>query len=109
MNGQMSGNKKSSVFSKNEHVQELVRISGELADIGNAAGLLSWDQETYMPVKGAEARAKQLATLAGIYHEKLTSLTVKQLINQVKKLKKLNIYSAALLREIGRVYRKENR
>lgn len=105
----MSGNKKSSVFSKNEHVQELVRISGELADIGNAAGLLSWDQETYMPVKGAEARAKQLATLAGIYHEKLTSLTVKQLINQVKKLKKLNIYSAALLREIGRVYRKENR
>ena len=25
----------------------------ELADIGHAEGMLSWDQETYMPPKGA--------------------------------------------------------
>ena len=106
MNGQMSGNKKSKVFSKNKHVQELLRISGTLADVACAAGLLSWDQETYMPPKGAGARAKQLATLAGIYHDKATSSELGKLIRQAKPQ---NIYDKALVRERERAYRKETK
>ena len=106
MNGQMSGNKKSKVFSKNKHVQELLRISGTLADVASAAGLLSWDQETYMPPKGAGARAKQLATLAGIYHDKATSKELGKLIRQAKPQ---NIYDKALVRERERAYRKETK
>lgn len=39
----------------------------------SAAGLLEWDQETHMPAKGAETRARHLALLAGVAHEKLIS------------------------------------
>ncbi|MFL5763196.1 MAG: carboxypeptidase M32 [Bacteroidia bacterium] len=41
----------------------------KIADIQYAAALLNWDQETYMPPKGAAFRAQQLSTLAGIGHE----------------------------------------
>jgi len=43
------------------------------ADINYAAALLSWDQETYMPPKGADWRGQQLATLASMAHELVTS------------------------------------
>ena len=42
------------------------------ADIGYAIAVLSWDQETYMPEKGAEFRAQQLSTLSGVYHRMIT-------------------------------------
>lgn len=45
----------------------------ELADVNHALGLLSWDQETYMPPRGAAMRARSLGTLAGLYHERLTA------------------------------------
>ena len=35
--------------------------------------LLGWDQETFMPRKGAPTRGRQLATLAGIAHSRFTS------------------------------------
>lgn len=44
----------------------------KIADVQFAAAVLNWDQETYMPQKGAEFRAQQLSTLAGIAHELAT-------------------------------------
>ena len=41
----------------------------KIADVQSASSVLHWDQETYMPAKGADLRAQQLATLAGIAHE----------------------------------------
>ncbi|HNR30392.1 MAG TPA: carboxypeptidase M32 [Candidatus Hydrogenedentes bacterium] len=46
---------------------------GEYADVKAAIALLSWDQEVYMPPKGAAARGQQLATLSGLAHRLLTS------------------------------------
>lgn len=43
----------------------------ELKALEGASGLLGWDQETYMPRKAAEARARQQAALQGVIHEKL--------------------------------------
>jgi carboxypeptidase Taq len=43
----------------------------ELRDLGAIIGLATWDQETYLPKKGDVARAAQLATLQGLYHERL--------------------------------------
>jgi carboxypeptidase Taq len=43
----------------------------ELSDLGHAAGMLGWDQETQMPKRGAQGRASALGTLAGLHHEKL--------------------------------------
>ncbi len=44
----------------------------KIADIGFASAILSWDQETYMPQKGADFRARQLSTLAGVSHKMYT-------------------------------------
>ena len=43
------------------------------ADINYASAVLGWDQEVYMPAKGAEYRGRQLATLASQAHGLLTS------------------------------------
>jgi carboxypeptidase Taq len=43
-----------------------------IADVQYSAGVLNWDQEVYMPAKGAASRARQLATLSGIAHSMFT-------------------------------------
>jgi carboxypeptidase Taq len=48
-------------------------ITQKAADLNNAAAVLGWDQETYMPAKGYAARGRQLATLATQAHGMLTS------------------------------------
>lgn len=44
----------------------------EVFDLGRAAAVLEWDQETYMPPGGADARAAQVATLRRLAHERFT-------------------------------------
>jgi carboxypeptidase Taq len=43
----------------------------ELRALGGAVGVLSWDQETFLPPRGGAARAEQLSVLQGIAHERL--------------------------------------
>lgn len=50
---------------------ELLQSLYEIDDLESAACLLAWDQATYMPAGGAAARARQLATLRRLAHEKL--------------------------------------
>ena len=45
----------------------------QAADFNNAAAVLGWDQEVYMPPKGYPYRGRQLATLAAHAHELVTS------------------------------------
>ena len=40
----------------------------KIADVKNALAVLQWDQETYLPPKGAEIRGQQMATLSEIAH-----------------------------------------
>jgi len=54
----------------------------EIQRINSAASLLSWDQETYMPAGGGEARAEQIAVLQGLAHQKLASLDMEKLLSQ---------------------------
>jgi carboxypeptidase Taq len=39
-----------------------------IADIRNASALMQWDQETYMPPKGATLRGQQISTLSELSH-----------------------------------------
>ena len=41
-------------------------------DLQKAAALLEWDRETHMPIGGVAARARQLATLRTLAHERFT-------------------------------------
>ncbi len=56
----------------------------ELSDINHAQGLMSWDQETYMPPRGAAMRARAMGTLAGLHHERLTSPELVALVADLK-------------------------
>ena len=68
-----------------EKLEQLKAILGEVSDLGHAASVLSWDQQTYMPPAGAEARGQQLATLGKIAQEMATSEKVGKLIDDLKK------------------------
>ena len=43
-----------------------------IADIRYSSAVLQWDQETYLPPKGAAFRGRQIATLAGLAHSMFT-------------------------------------
>src|ERR1051326_3415385 len=65
-----------------QRYRELMR---RIADVNYSASVLGWDQETYMPAKGAEHRAQQLSTLAGIAHELSTSDELGKLLNELSR------------------------
>jgi carboxypeptidase Taq len=44
-------------------------LLGQVSDLQAASSLMGWDQQTYMPPGGAEARAQQLATVERMAHE----------------------------------------
>ncbi|MGH2346531.1 MAG: carboxypeptidase M32, partial [Chloroflexota bacterium] len=52
---------------------QLKAVFAEIGSIQNAAAVLNWDQNTYMPPGGAEGRAEDLAVLSKLAHERLTS------------------------------------
>jgi carboxypeptidase Taq len=66
------------IGSLREHVKPVM-------DVRAAAGLLSWDQETYMPPEGARGRANQLATLYRIAHQMFTSARTRELLEQAER------------------------
>ncbi len=47
---------------------ELTRHFGDIELLENARAVLAWDQQTYLPARGAEARGAQLAHLTGLSH-----------------------------------------
>jgi carboxypeptidase Taq len=66
-------------------LEQLKTILAEVSDINGASAVLGWDQQTYMPPMGAEARGQQQGTLDRIAHERFTSAEVGKLIEEAKK------------------------
>ena len=88
---------------------DLITILNRVHDIENAANLLEWDHETYMPAGAAEARSHQVATLRQLAHEQFTSQRVGDLLADAEE--KLNgtdplDTDAALVRVSRREYDK---
>jgi len=57
----------------------------EISDLQSAAGLLRWDQATYMPPGGAPARGRQLATLSRLAHERFVDAETGRLLDAAAK------------------------
>jgi carboxypeptidase Taq len=53
-------------------------------DLNMAASVLHWDMTTYMPPGGAEARGRQMATLAKLSHEKFTDEAIGRLLDDLR-------------------------
>src|SRR3954469_22767173 len=63
---------------------ELKERLAEVWDIGKAASILAWDQQTKMPPAGALGRAEQLATLGRIAHDRFTDPAVGRLLDDLQ-------------------------
>jgi carboxypeptidase Taq len=72
------------ISSGKELYTEYREHMGKLADIRNALALLQWDQETYMPSKGAGFRARQIATLSELAHGMATAEKLEALLKSLK-------------------------
>ena len=69
--------------SVESNLQELKHRLREISDLGAVGALLSWDQATYMPKGGADARARQSAGLRRLAHEKAVEPSLGRLIDEL--------------------------
>ena len=84
----------------------------EIHHLRDAAAVLSWDQETYMPTGGGAIRAEQLATLQTLAHNQFVSPEIESLLTSFLDIEtgtmlpeqqaSLDETSQALLRETWR-------
>ncbi len=70
----------------------------ELRDLHGVIGLATWDQETYLPPKATEARAHQLSTLQGLYHERLVDPRLGEALAWAAEQKELEADQRAMVR-----------
>ncbi len=85
-----------------EIYRQLVLKLEERSRLGGVIATMHWDQEVIMPKGAAENRSKQMATLAGILHEKTVDIElgriIKELINSdmdiFTEIERCNIHEA---------------
>src|SRR5689334_10014636 len=68
----------------NDRYKELVRTLKEITALDSCASLLSWDEQTFMPKKGAELRAEQASLLARMSHEKFTHPWIGEMLRELE-------------------------
>ncbi len=92
--------------------QNLVGKLEELGQLEQIMGILHWDQEVIMPTGGAQARGGQLASLAGVIHEKMTDPAIGELLDQLESGASnddFDPYQQCNIRETRRVYDRETK
>ena len=67
--------------SAEQMLVELKRRVREISDLAAAGDILAWDQATYMPRGGADARARQCAALYGLAHEQAVAPALGKLLD----------------------------
>lgn len=87
---------------------ELCAYGRRGATLKSIASLLGWDQETYMPRAAGEARAEQMALMAGMMHERGTSEELGNLIAGCED-EDLDAQQWACVREFRRDYDKQTK
>ena len=93
-------------------IQALKAHLATVADLRATAAVLRWDQETYMPARGAAGRAEQLGTLTRLSHDLFVSSRTRELLVAAEAvLDQLNPDSdeAAFVRMTRRDYDRQSR
>jgi carboxypeptidase Taq len=67
-----------------DKIKELGEHLSAIYDLRAVSYLLEWDQSTYMPPGGAPARARQVALLEGLRHERLTDPQLGRLLEDLR-------------------------
>ncbi len=95
-----------------DKLNELKARLQEVDDLRGAAAVLYWDQATYMPPGGAEARGRQLAALSELAQEKFTDAAVGRLLEELQPYQDSLPYDSdegSLLRVTRRQYERATR
>ncbi|MBX3360747.1 MAG: carboxypeptidase M32 [Phycisphaeraceae bacterium] len=90
--------------SENTSYTQLRTLMREAGTLGSVNALLAWDQETFMPSGGADARAEQRSMIATMVHERRTSARVGELIVACEHDASLPETERANVREMRRDY-----
>jgi len=64
--------------------QSLCEVVSEISLLTSMEAVLSWDQETYMPSKALDFRARQMSYLTGKAHALLTSAKTRKLLDKAE-------------------------
>ena len=67
----------------NNNYQNLVRWLEEISRLNGVMSTIAWDQEVMMPAGAADARAKQIAALAGVIHERMTNPALGECLDEL--------------------------
>ncbi len=78
----------------NPKFEELKTRLMEANDINSAASVLNWDQLTHMPVGGTQARARHLATLSRLAHDRLTDPELGKLLDELRSYEESSGYDS---------------
>ncbi|MDQ3985565.1 MAG: carboxypeptidase M32 [Actinomycetota bacterium] len=78
----------------------------ELKDLSSAISLLNWDHAVMMPPNGAGPRARALATLESIGHDRLTDPEIGRLLEELEGAEDLDEDQRASVRVLKRDYEK---
>ncbi|ELZ87543.1 carboxypeptidase Taq [Haloferax elongans ATCC BAA-1513] len=79
-----------------------------IANVENAGGILSWDQQVMMPDEGTPARSQQMSALSALRHELLTDDEFGELLEAAEEDDPTE-EQAAVLRELRRDYERAAR
>ena len=79
--------------------QQLLEKCEEISLLGGISATLAWDQETYLPAKSVEFRAKQLSYLSGKIHELSTGDDFRKKLEAAEGAGTENVTEAANIRE----------
>lgn len=89
--------------------EKLLDLIQEISLLNSCMSLLDWDEKTYIPKGGVEHRGNQLALLAGLRHERITSPEIGGLLKQLEGssfTSDPDSFEAANIREIKHAYDK---
>lgn len=81
----------------------------KVADVEYAISVLNWDQEVFMPEKGATHRAQQISTLSGIAHEISTDKSFGKLLLKLKNDTTLNEIEQLNIKESLKNFERNNK
>lgn len=90
----------------NVQYQQLTAKLADLSAIEEALGILQWDLEINMPAGAAASRGRQMATLAALHHQTLTSPLLGELITGLEPASDLDPIARANVREAARDHRR---
>lgn len=66
-----------------ELYKQYMGLMRRIADVRYSVAVLQWDQETYLPPKGADFRGQQIATLTELAHELMTGEKLGEVLNKL--------------------------